>query len=513
MTVKRHPVFHDPETAFRAVLDGIPAGICIFDDDRIVYFNRLFADLTGITETGESARNLDLLFAKTPHGPAYAREILDRIRDGTLDEHVWDNPISNPDGRSLILRGHVRRIQIGSLPAILVTLRDITAQRKAEKEAEELAELFHLIGENSSDFIYVHDPASRLSYVSPGVEAITGYPADDWNRHAGTYVVRNALRDHALLATQRALSTGEKQPAYNVEIITLDGRQRTLEVNETPFRRNGVIAGIVGVARDITERLDTARALERINTELEIRNQSLARANAEMEAFIYTVSHDLKAPLVTLHGMTDRLIQKYNELLDERGRHYLDRIRVNIERLEDLVMDLLELSRIGRIEDAREVFDAVVSIQESIEQCRADIEAKGLRIDCPASIGTVRLSRKRLRQVFTNLITNAAKYSDPSRQPVLKIHSRQDGDFWEIAFEDNGRGIDPKFHEKIFAAFQRPGSQKQDEGTGIGLTIVRRIVEYNGGRIWIRSTPGEGSTFFVTIPCCGNSATGTDEGT
>lgn len=500
METLQGPDFLKPDASFGTIFDGLPVGVCVFVRDQMVYFNQTFAELAGVTLDEPPEQNLNTLFSRTPHGEAYAREIIRKILTGELNEHVWDNPLTHSDGKVLILRGHIRRIELDLGNAMLVTLRDITEQRIAEKAAAEQAELFRLIGENSADFIYVHDPSSKLSYVSPGVEAITGYPADDWNRHAGTYVIKNAMREFAVKATRTALETGIKQPPYNVEITTKDGRIRTLEVNETPYRRNGDVVGIVGVARDITERLEAERALARINAELEARNTSLARANQEMEAFIYTVSHDLKAPLVTLHGMTDRLAQKYLELLDERGRHYLERIRVNIEHLEDLVLDLLELSRIGRIEEAREVFDVVESLKESIEQSRAHIESKKLTIECPDAIGLTMFSRKRLRQVFTNLITNAAKYSDSGRAAILRIQSRRDGDFWEVAFQDNGRGVDPKFHEKIFAAFQRPGSLKEDEGTGIGLTIARRIIEYNGGRIWIDSQPGIGSTFFITIP-------------
>ncbi|MBN1550632.1 PAS domain S-box protein [bacterium] len=493
--------FTDPGKAFRLINDNLPVGICAFKDDKIVYYNEPLLKLVGLSPEDLATQSLTYLFSKTPAGEAIAQKIYSKILRGDLPNYVWDNPLKRPDGSTIILRGIVTRILIGDEPALLVTLRDITQQRKAERLAEEQAALFRLIGENSSDFIYVHDQDSNVSYASPAVETITGYPASEWGSTTPPYLVRGEMTDFAMAATQKALQTGEKQPPYCIEIIRKDGSRRMLEVNETPYSQNGTIAGLVGVARDITDRLKAEEQLLEMNRELAKQNENLIRANKEMEAFIYTVSHDLKAPLVTLHGMTDRLQKKYEELLDERGQHYLSRIRANIERLEELVLDLLELSRIGRIEDAREEFDAVEILLESIEQAREIVTTKNLNIIYPEKLGKTSYSRKRLRQVFVNLVTNAAKYCDDNREPVLEVSSRVTGNYIEIALKDNGRGIDEKFHEKIFGAFQRPGSRKEDEGTGIGLTIVKRIVEYNGGKIWLESDTGKGSTFYITIPC------------
>ena len=492
------------EAEIEEILSAVPAGVGVFRDREILYLNEAFIQMVDLDIESVKNMGMDLLFSKTPQGKEFAEEIYRDIIAGNRENHVWDNPVKRRDGTTNYLRGIVKRLQLKSGPAALVTMRDITQRRQAERLLQEQIEIFTLIGQNSSDFIYVHDPHSKLSYVSPGVEAITGYSAEDWDQHAGRYVLAGPLRDHAKQATVKALSTGEKQPAYQVKILTKDGCHRMLEVNETPFQRNGIVAGIVGVARDVTDRLEAQERLKNMNQELELRNKKLVQANQEMEAFIYTVSHDLKAPLVTLHGMTDRLQRKHQDRLDEKGQHYLTRIRANIERLEDLVLDLLELSRIGRIEDAQETFDAAETVADSIESCREIIDQKGLKITCPEKLGQIMFSRKRLVQVFSNLITNAAKYSDDHRSPLLEISSKNDNGYIHFSFKDNGRGIDEKFQEKIFGAFQRPGSRKEDEGTGIGLTIVKRIIEYNGGSIRLESTPGIGSTFHLIVPKTGN---------
>jgi len=482
------------------LLDSLPVGVYVLKDEIPLFYNSKFCEMVGYSREDIKTRNLDDLLSMTPGGKKYAREVYEKILNGTMDQFLWDNPLEKPDGNRVVLRGIIRCVTLQGFKAVMITLRDISKQRLAENEAREQTKLFRLIGENSTDFIYVHDQKNVCTYVSPAVERITGYPAEVWSESIPSYVVSGPLRDHAYDATVKAIKTGEKQPAYNIEIKRKDGQQRYLEVNETPIKRNNAVVGIVGVARDITERLDAAKEMQRINDKLEKRNIDLERANTEMESFIYTVSHDLKAPLVTLHGMTERLIRKSADRLDDKGRHYLERIRVNIDRLEDLVLDLLELSRIGRIEDSKEDVEVMATLSDCIDDAAGIIEEKKLKLIVPEFVGYTYYSPKRLRQVFINILTNAAKYRAEDCSPTLTISIRNLGTEWQLEFRDNGRGIDRKFHEKIFQAFQRPGSNKNDDGTGIGLTVAKRIVEYNGGRIWINSELGKGSTFFVTIP-------------
>lgn len=492
-----------PELPFdklKAILDSLPGGVYVFQNDNVLFFNKVFCDLVGFPEEEVRNNNLDDLLDLTPNGRANARKIYQQVQAGELEEFKWDNPVVRPDGKKVVLRGNVRRFQCADGFGVMITLQDITRRRNAENEAAEQARLFRLIGENSSDFIYVHDRKNRLSYVSPAVKNIAGYAPEEWGQAVPQWVVEGPLMDHAREATDLAVRTGEKQPAYTVEIKRKDGSSGWLEVNETPYLKDGEVSGIIGVARDITDRINHEEKLQALNEKLEIRNRALTHANQEMEAFIYTVSHDLKAPLVTLHGMTDRLILKSADKLDDKGKHYLERISVNVSRLEDLVLDLLKLSRIGRIEDAHENFEIAEILRESIDESGETISRFALEIVADQEIGLTHYSRKRLRQVFTNLIINAAKYSDPQRKALLTVAATEETERWHIEMRDNGRGIDPKFHEKIFQAFQRPGSYKTDEGTGIGLAVVKRIIEFNHGEVWVSSEPGIGSVFNFTIP-------------
>jgi PAS domain S-box-containing protein len=487
-------------TLLGAILNQLPVGVYVMMNGEQIFFNQTFCQLVGYTRKEIQERGLLDLLKMTPHGENFARDIFNQIHAGKLNEFLWDNPLCRPDGSEVILRCLIRMVDLEGQDAIMIILRDITKRRKAENEALIQSERFTLICENSSDFIYVHDDQQKISYISPAIEKITGYKPEEWQQQTSTALCPGSRLENAKKATDLALETGEKQPPYLVDFIGRDGRYGVMEINETPYKRGDRVAGLMGVARDITDRLEAEEKLKRMYKEIEIHNSKLQRANREMEAFIYTVSHDLKAPIVTLQGMTERLIRKVHDDLDEKSQHYLERIKVNIERLEELVLDLLELSRIGRIEDAKEKFDAVVVLKEALEESGEATKSAEMKVVHPECLGQVWFSPKRLRQVFTNLITNAAKYCATDRLASLTITSERDDNFLNVSFTDNGRGIDPKFHKKIFEAFQRPGSRKDDEGSGIGLTIVKRIVEYNGGSIWVESREGEGSVFTVSLP-------------
>ena len=240
----------------------------------------------------------------------------------------------------------------------------------------------------------------------------------------------------------------------------------------------------------------------------------LEAKNAELEAFVYTVSHDLQAPVVSLRGFAALIASRYQDALDDRGRSYLARITANAEYLGRLLQDLLELSRIGR----REEPDESLSVQSVLDEVLLDLAQvfaeRGVVLDLPAEWPAVRYSRVRLRQVFSNLLTNAVKFMGPQPKPHIEIGWRSGeaeaaegqrlsagpaGAWAEFFVRDNGIGIHPDYHHRIFVPFERL-KQVDVAGTGVGLSIVKRIVEGRGGRIWLESQPGAGATFFFTLP-------------
>jgi signal transduction histidine kinase len=245
---------------------------------------------------------------------------------------------------------------------------------------------------------------------------------------------------------------------------------------------------------------DELRSLnQELEKRVEQRTAELQETNHELEAFSYSVSHDLRAPLRHMDGYTRILQQEYGPQLPEGAQHYLDRVRGAATHMSALVEDLLQLSRIGRQEPQRRM----VSANELLEEARAEVlpEAGDRAIHWEvAALPQLEADPMLLRQVFSNLLSNAIKFTRPTPRAVIEIGSREEEGEIIIFIRDNGAGFDPRFADKLFGVFQRLHRQDEFEGTGIGLATVQRIVHKHGGRVWAESQVGQGATFYFSLP-------------
>jgi len=234
---------------------------------------------------------------------------------------------------------------------------------------------------------------------------------------------------------------------------------------------------------------------------------SLQASNQELESFVYAISHDLQSPLRAIHGFADLLASEAKDRLNEQEQHYLSRVQAGTRRLESLIQDLLEYSRIDRMAEAF----AWVSMGDLLDKVRDDlhdvIQASGATILLEDPMPMLWADRTRMTQVWTNLLTNAMKYVAPGTAPHIVLRCREEKDHVVFAVQDNGIGIAPEFHERIFKLFHRLHLSGVYAGTGVGLAIVKRVVEFHRGRIWVESAEGQGSTFCFTIPKPSNSHT------
>jgi signal transduction histidine kinase len=275
---------------------------------------------------------------------------------------------------------------------------------------------------------------------------------------------------------------------------------RVREVARGDYDREVVADGTVEVV-NLAQDVDTMRA--RIVAELESLREAeadLKRSNAELEQFAYVASHDLQEPLRKVASFCQLLQQRYGGQLDDRADQYIGFAVDGARRMQDLINDLLAFSRVGRLEQPHTDVDcnalvqrARTDLERSIEESGADVEAGPL----PTVHGDAGL----LRLVFQNLIGNAIKFRGDDA-PLVRLDAERDGEFWRFRCSDNGIGIDPEYAERIFVLFQRLHPRTQYEGTGIGLAMCRKIVEYHGGRMWLDTNraQGSGSTFSFTLP-------------
>jgi signal transduction histidine kinase len=253
------------------------------------------------------------------------------------------------------------------------------------------------------------------------------------------------------------------------------------------------------VFNDITEKVMAQEEVQKLNEELKQRIHELEDSNAELTQFTYTVSHDLKSPLVTINGFIGYLEQDALSGNMERLKKDTQRIQGATNKMYALLTELLELSRIGRMMNVLEDIPFEDIVKDALDIVHGQLEHNNVTVHIQPGLPIVHGDRQRLTEVLQNLLDNAAKYMGGQSNPLIEIgqHGEEDGKL--IFFvKDNGIGIAPEYHERIFGLFNKLNSQS--EGTGIGLALVKKIVEVHGGRIWVESKVGKGSTFYFTLP-------------
>lgn len=284
--------------------------------------------------------------------------------------------------------------------------------------------------------------------------------------------------------------------AKEKHVILPDGSEEWYEIYTYPIiSDNGSVSHVIEYIRDVTSRTKAEKRLKEVLKEVKDINQ-------ELNEFAYVVSHDLKAPLRAISSLASWLASDYYDKLDDEGKGYLNLLVNLVKRMDKLINSILQYSRLGRIKEEKVEVDLNELIKEMI-----DILAppENIKIRIENELPVIYVEETRIRQVFQNLLSNAIKYMDKP-EGMIRVGCVRDDGYWRFSVSDNGHGIEEKYFEKIFHLFQTLQSRDETEGTGIGLTLVKKIIDMYGGRIWVESELGKGSTFYFTLPIrLGNS--------
>lgn len=340
------------------------------------------------------------------------------------------------------------------------------------------------------------DDQHSLVYVNPALERLTGRMATSVLNHGSEVLFGSAAQPFLPQETSQIEAGADADLEVTIEVpgVAVDGHQFLAAVTVAPVRnRQQKVTHFVGFVRDISE----SRAAE---NELEARTHDLERSNEELEQFAYVASHDLQEPLRMVSSFLQLLNRRYSDSLDAQGREFITFAVDGAERMYVLINDLLEYSRVGRKGQPLTPTPLSAVLAIAVENLSVAIrEAEG-SVTIASDMPTVLGDDRELMRVFQNVIGNAIKYRAPDRAPKVVISCEEDGQDWVIQVADNGIGIEASHFKRIFMIFQRLHGRDAYSGTGIGLAVVKKIVERHGGRVVVSSVAGEGSVFSIYIP-------------
>ncbi|MFQ5965201.1 MAG: ATP-binding protein [Candidatus Scalinduaceae bacterium] len=370
-------------------------------------------------------------------------------------------------------------------------VEDKTSELRKEKEYTE-----SLI-ETAQDAIICIDEDGVISVWNKLAENIFGYSKGEIIGKPITTIIPERYRKQHQGGLKRFLKSGEsKIIGKTVEVSgkTKEGVIIPIELSLSFQRTKDEQYSFTAIIRDITFKKEAERKLIEKAKELE-------RANRELEDFIYIVSHDLKEPLFAIEGYMSRLSRAYKNAFDDKGKLYINRIKVNIKNMSQKIYEIMEVVKVGRVIYNFENNDIEVIIKDVVNSLEGRVKKNKINVLIEDNLPTVFCDRERLKDVFSNLVTNAIKFMGKDGKRHIKVGCDKDGDCYRFFVEDTGIGIPAKYQERIFKIFRRL-NDIETEGTGVGLAIVKKIVELHDGKIWVESpvNEGKGSRFCFTLP-------------
>ena len=504
----RKPI-SDAERRLGELLESAPDAILELDNEgRIVLLNRMAEQLFGYTREELLGQTVEALV------PEALRTAHKRYRSEYLSQ-----PVTRPMGSGLKLEARRKDgshfpVEISLSPVksstgsrVTAIIRDITDRRKVEESQREAEQRFRLMIEAVKDYaIFTLDPQGKVVTWNAGAQRIKQYTAEEIiGKHFSLFY---PPEDRAM------------KPLEELEIVRTTGRFEEqgwrLRKDGSAFWANvvitavrdpaGDVAGFVKVTRDLTDRKQTEDQLravqEKYVRELELRNRESEQANQLKTEFLANMSHELRSPLHTVIGFAELLAEETHGALGEKQKRFLTHIQNDSQHLLDIINDLLDLSKIeaGRLELRREAFDIVPVMEDALSSVRPRATAKSveIRTEITVSVAVV-ADRLRFKQILHNLLSNAVKFTPDGGK--IRVEAEPRDRFAEISVSDTGIGIPEDQHRAVFDKFyQVRSATRGGGGTGLGLAITKGLVEQHGGKIWLKSEPGNGSCFTFTIP-------------
>jgi PAS domain S-box-containing protein len=511
------------EASYRALFHQTPLPKWVYDQETLAFLD---VNDAAVRHYGYSRDEFLRMTTKDLYAPEEVPRLLATVRAlafGQSETSVWHH--RRKDGTTIEVEVTRRTLELGGRPVGMSVAHDLTERLRAERalrKSEEAlrrlnAELetrvaertaqFGSLAETAADAIVSANHEGMITYLNPAAERMFDYSGAEVVGKPLTILMPERFHDQHRAGLRRYLATEKARVVgRTVELVgqRKDGTDFPIELSLAAWRRAGEWS-FTGIIRDISDRkraeeaeAEHARVLDRANTELQA-------VNNELEAFSYSVSHDLRAPLRAVDGFSRILLEDYGPRLDGEAQRLLNVLRTSSQQMGQLIDDLLAFSRLGRKELVAGRVDMTALARAVADELRSKDGKPAAEVVIDA-LPPARGDRTLLRQIWANLLQNASKFT--REQPGSRIHvgARLDGDETVYFVTDNGVGFDMQYAHKLFGVFQRLHRAEEFEGTGVGLAIVQRIVHRHGGRVWAEGAVNQGATFYFSLPKEGDAA-------